>query len=101
MGLIDRIYKMMYGISKCERKGHDIGTYNRSGYYPGGISHRSIVTYIKQQTNKCKRCGYQDGEWETIKEEGIQSFTAPSDFCDAVDAASELNPFWYKYRWSR
>lgn len=99
MGLIDGIYKRMYGMSKCERKGHNIGTYNRSGYYPGGF--RSVVTQVKQQTKKCKRCGYQDGEWETIKEEGIQSFTASSDFTDKIDAHSEKNPFWYEYRWSR
>lgn len=99
MNLITMIINgIFHRKSKCERKGHDIRTYNRSGYYPGGF--RSVVTHIKQQTKKCKRCGYQEGEWETISEVGIQSFTASSDFTDKIDAHSEKSPYWYECKWS-
>ena len=99
MGFVDKIKEFVHWQSKCERRGHDMQMYCRSGYYPGGLM--SVVTEVKQCVEKCKRCGSQIDEWETTRSCGYQSFSCPSDMADEIDQHSEENPFWYEYKWKR
>jgi len=80
---------------KCRRVGHDMEEHHRAGYYYGG-GVRSVVTNVTQSRKVCRRCGHAE-DWKTIDDEGIQSFSAPSELMRKISNSDSNNPYWVDY----
>lgn len=95
--MIERFITELFNPStKCKRVGHNMKEYYRMGYYDGG-GFRSVATKVTQVRKVCRRCGHAPTDWKTIREQGVQSLSAPSDLMQKIYSSDSANPYWVDY----
>lgn len=62
---------------KCERVGHKLKTRYRSGYVSAN-NYNAIVAQVTETKKVCKRCRYEQGEWQETEREEFTGFSWPS-----------------------
>ena len=97
-----RLFKEFINMeSRCDRLGHKLIEYYRSGYFRGGWLYGTVVTKITQQKIICDRCYHVEEDWKKIDDDQYDSFSAPDDMWIEIKKCDKKNPYWYRYWWGK
>lgn len=73
---------------KCRRIGHKSQIQYRNGYVRPTLSRR-VCDEVTQERSVCRRCGLIFSEWETVRCDGLQGYSWPSEMANIFDKTGE------------